>query len=154
MEEKKSSRFGLGLILGTISGALAGLFLAPKSGKKLRKEATETYEQLRKLFEEREPEEVVQEIYGKVSEKSKKHFKKTRRILLLKLADLRVGVAAIDRKRYLKVVREVVDEARREQALPEDGLKKLGKYLEDDYKKLTSAKAKNKPAKKKTSKKS
>ena len=35
----KKSKFGIGLVLGALGGALAGLFLAPKSGKQTQSEA-------------------------------------------------------------------------------------------------------------------
>lgn len=47
----KKSKFGIGLVLGALGGALAGLFLAPKSGKQTQNEAKKAIKGLKKDFE-------------------------------------------------------------------------------------------------------
>ncbi len=47
----KKSKFGIGLVLGALGGALAGLFLAPKSGKQTQNEAKKAFKGLKKDFE-------------------------------------------------------------------------------------------------------
>lgn len=46
------SKFGLGLILGIVGGALAGLFLSPKSGQENREAIAKKIEELKKTYKE------------------------------------------------------------------------------------------------------
>ena len=46
----KKSKFGIGLVLGALGGALAGLFLAPKSGKQTQGDAKKALKGLEKDF--------------------------------------------------------------------------------------------------------
>ena len=46
----KKSKFGIGLVLGALGGALAGLFLAPKSGKQTQSDAKKAIKGLEKDF--------------------------------------------------------------------------------------------------------
>lgn len=64
MEKQKKSRFGLGLILGSIIGAITALFLTPKTGKEMR--------EIAKKWLEEEVEKIKKEV-GKID---KRKFKK------------------------------------------------------------------------------
>ena len=44
----KKSKFGIGLVLGALGGALAGLFLAPKSGKQIQSDTKKAIKGLEK----------------------------------------------------------------------------------------------------------
>ncbi|MFI3301405.1 MAG: YtxH domain-containing protein [Candidatus Gastranaerophilales bacterium] len=52
MSDKKSFLFGMGLIAGVVGGILAGVCLAPKSGKESREELKEAAV---KLYEDNSP---------------------------------------------------------------------------------------------------
>ena len=43
---QKKSHFGIGMAVGAVAGAVAGLFLAPKAGKELREDAMKMYKKL------------------------------------------------------------------------------------------------------------
>lgn len=58
---KKSGRF---LLLGAIFGFIAGLFLAPKKGSELRKQAKEKFEEVKD-----NPKDVLQETFEEVKNK-------------------------------------------------------------------------------------
>lgn len=138
---KKSSKFGLGVFLGTVAGALAGLFLAPKKGKALRRDFSKTLKELEKLLQDENREKAIKTIFGKVSSDSRSVFKKSKEILAVKLAQLRESFSKIDKKRYKSVVAEVVEDVSQEKRIPKETLKKLQKYLEADFKKIKGKKS-------------
>lgn len=59
-----SNKKGKYLLLGALFGFIAGLFLAPKKGSELRKEAKEKIEEVKE-----NPKEVLQETFDGVKEK-------------------------------------------------------------------------------------
>lgn len=84
MTNEKKSRFGLGLILGSIIGGITGLFLAPKTGKEIRETAkkwlVEEVEKLKKevgKFDKKKFQKAVNSVLARV----KKEFKKERKEL-------------------------------------------------------------------------
>lgn len=60
MENKKGSKFGLGLLLGSIIGGVTALFITPKTGKQMR--------ELAKKWLEEELEALKKEV-GKIDKK-------------------------------------------------------------------------------------
>lgn len=108
MSENKSSKFGLGLILGAVGGALAGMFLAPKAGKLLRRDAKKKYDQLLKVMKDNEVDKKVQQVFGKVTKESKKLYIEVKNELMVALANLKEKVEEIDRPTYVKKVEEAV----------------------------------------------
>src|SRR3989344_5202616 len=140
---QKSSKFGLGIMMGAVAGAIAGLFLAPKAGKQLRKDAQKLYEDISK-----DPEAAVKEIFGKVTEESMQIYTAAQKEVSAQLANLSANYKTLDTSKYKEVVKQAVDNAKADKKLPEDQLKKLITYLEKDIKKLAAPK--KAPARKKT----
>lgn len=93
MNEKKSSKFGLGLVLGTIIGALTAIFTTPKTGKEMRELAKkwlkEEVEKIKKeigKIDKRKFKKAVEKVIDKIKKESKKDIKeiaKVKRALLL-----------------------------------------------------------------------
>ncbi len=152
MNRKGASRFGLGIVLGAITGAISGLLLAPKSGKKMRADAIKTYNQLKKLLDEKKPEEIVADIFGKVTEETKTFFNQSKDLLARHLSELKVGIDKIDKEKYKKAVGAVVGDLRSQGEISDDSLDKLRKYLEGDFRKLTTPKKRIKKIAKKSTK--
>ena len=161
MSHKKQSKLGLGMLLGAAAGAVAGLFLAPKSGKEMRKDAkklsadaTKFAAQYRKKLEKKEPEEVAKIVFGDVSEVSMKLAKKAHKDLAVELAQLRTKYKTVDKKKYQAAVKTVIDGIKEDKAIPEGSVKKLAAYLEKDAKKLVAKpRTRKKIAAKKTTRK-
>ena len=138
MERKKSS-FRWGLIIGMISGALGGLFFAPKKGKELRADAKKRYLELRKLMEEKGVDEKVKKIYGKVTKTTKDHYRQIHKELVLKLSALKEGIEAIDKKKYSKIVDEVLTHIKKEpKKTSQKAIAKLRKSLTEDWQLLST----------------
>lgn len=115
MEEKRGkSKFGLGLLIGGLVGAVSGLLLAPKSGKQTRKEILKKARQLQKLLEEKEVDKKIKEIFGQVTEEGKKIYQRAKEELINHLSQLKEDFQKIDKKKYEKVVEEVIKKIEKE----------------------------------------
>ena len=147
MTDQKSSKFGLGMILGAAAGALAGLFLAPKPGRELQEDAKQLAgdlqkkaKKIRKELEDKEPEEAVRLIFGKVSEESMKLYDSAKDQVAEELAMLKENYQDVDKEKYKKLVQSATRKVKKDRTVPETQLKKLIKYLESDFKKLGTEK--------------
>lgn len=160
----KKSKIGLGLLLGATAGAVAGLFLAPKTGKELRKDAKDLSDKAKKFadeykkkLEKEEPAEAAKIVFGDVTDTSVAFMQKANKELSEELGILKEKYSTIDKKKYSEAVKNLMDSYKADKALPEGSLKKLAAYLEKDAKVLVSrpkttkkkAPAKKKPAAKK-----
>ena len=81
-------------------------------------------------------EKTVKEIFGKATSESRLIYRKSKEILAFKLSELQKGFSKINKKKYQRIVAEVVEDVAQEKRMPRETLKKLQKYLESDFKKL------------------
>lgn len=149
MTDQKTSKFGLGMVMGAVAGALAGLFLAPKPGRELQEDAKQLAgdlqkkaKKIRKELEDKEPEEAVKLIFGKVSEESMKLYDSAKDQVAEELAMLKENYQDVDKEKYKKLVQSATRKVKKDRTVPETQLKKLIKYLESDFKKLGTEKEK------------
>ena len=134
MDEKRSSKFGLGLLLGAVGGALAGIFLSPKSGKAMRKDAKKKYDELMKLMKDKEMDKKVQDIFGKVTAETKKLYEQVKEELVSQLAQMKKD---IDKNTYVKQVENAVDSLKSPLSKQSvSAAKKLKDSLSKDWTKL------------------
>ena len=143
---QKKSHFGIGMAVGAVAGAVAGLFLAPKAGKELREDAMKMY---KKLHTE-DPKVLAKKVFGDISEESQRLVKKAYEDLSVELAGLKKRYSTIDTAKYKEAVGKVVTTIKKEGTMPEDAMKKLKTFLEDDAKKLVSSPGAKKVVKKLT----
>src|SRR5690554_5882925 len=74
MNHQKKSNFGIGVLIGAVLGSAAAFFLSPKSGKENREMAMKKFEQIKKMLKNKSVDEIVTEIFGKVSEEGKRLY--------------------------------------------------------------------------------
>ena len=155
MKTKNTSKIGLGMLLSAVVGAVAGLFLAPKAGKELRKDAKNLSKNMMKSassyskkLEKKTPEQIAKIVFGDVTESSMKIANRVKKELTVELAKLEKKYDTIDKKKYSSAVKSVVDGIKKEGSVPSTTLKKLASYLQDDARTLVG---KKKPAAKKSS---
>ena len=122
------SKFGIGFIVTALTGVLAGLLLSEKPGKRLRSQTKKEYEKLKNMMEEKNVDEAVREIFGKITSESRSAFIKTRKYLTVELADLKEDFSTIDKDKYKKLIDNTIDKVRDDKKIPEDGVSKLAKY--------------------------
>lgn len=142
-DDQDKSTFGAGLVLGAIIGAVAGIFLAPKSGKEMREDAASSLKDIHHKINSGEIQARVQEIFGEVTDEGMKLYKETKKELTDKLESAKDHLS---KSEYLEMLEEVIDSAReRTQASVEYGKKIRDSFMEG-YKgeEVKSSKAKSK----------
>lgn len=87
MENKKGTKFGLGLLIGSIVGALTALFVTPKTGKEMRELAKkwleEELERLKKevgKIDKKKYQKAVEKVLQKVKKEVKGDIKQLNKI--------------------------------------------------------------------------
>ena len=138
--QKKSSRFGLGVLIGTIVGGLTAFFLSPKSGKENREEVLKKIQELKKQIEKMEIDKKVKEIYGEVTEDGKKVLLKAKKQLLIKVDDLQKKWEEFNYEKYLKMVEETIEEVKSETKGTAEKLIKLKELFVKDWNKVMGEK--------------
>ncbi len=116
---EKTANFLKGLLLGAVAGGVAGVLLAPKSGK-------ETRDDIMKLAE-------------KVKKDATSYFEDAKTMLMQKVDALKAAGKKLDEKKYLEIVTEVVDELKKDRDLTMDAAKKIGTQLKRDWRKIENA---------------
>ena len=135
MGEKKS-KFGLGLLIGTVIGAITALFVAPKTGKEMREDVLKKAEELKKLLEEKEVDKKVKEIFDVVTEETKRIYLKAKDWLVEELAQIKESVENINWEDYQKSVDKVVVRVKKETKKGAKELENLKKQLLTEWNKL------------------
>ena len=136
----QKSKFGLGLVLGTIVGGITAFFLSPNSGKKNREEAAKKIKKLQKMLEEKDIDEIVKEIFGNASAESKKLFLQAKEELIAKIADLKETIENVDKDEFMEMVDEVVDKVQSGAKREVKEMKKLKEYLAKEWNKMQKGK--------------
>jgi len=135
-EQKKSSKLGLGLLIGTVLGGLAAFFFSPKSGEENRELVAKKVKQLEKLLKEKEIDKKAKEIFGEVSDETVKLYNQAKTWLIEELAQLKEAVENIDKEKYTKAVDQVMKKVQKEMKKDAKELEKLKKQLMKEWGKL------------------
>jgi len=134
--QKKPSRFGLGVLIGTIVGGLTAFFLSPKSGEENREEVLKKIQALKKQIDKMEIDKKVKEIYGEVTEEGKKVYLKAKKQLLKKVDKLQERWEEFNYEKYVKMVEETIDEVKSESKETSEKLLKLKELFVKDWNKV------------------
>jgi len=121
----KKSKFGLGVLFGTIIGGITALFLSPKSGKENREVVAKKIDELKKFLEEEKVDEKIKELYSTAKD-----------WLIAELELLKKTVDEIDYKKYQKAVNKVIVRVKKETKKGAKELEKLKKQLLKEWEKL------------------
>lgn len=152
MADKKNN-FGAGILLGAAIGAVAALFLTPKTGKENRKLAQQKFNELRDFIESKEAEKRAREIFGNVSEQSKKMYEQMKVEMNSRMDQMKTAIDTFDTAQYQKVVDEILVNVRKQVEMSSEQVEKAKAYMlnfiEKNQKKANTAadKAEKKVAK-------
>ena len=135
-DQKKSSRFGLGVLIGTVLGGLTAFFLSPKSGEENREAVVKKIKELKKNIDEMEIDKKVKEVWGEVTEDGKKTFVKAKKELVKRMGDLEERWQEFDREKYVKMVEDSVEDAKSETKATAEKLLKLKDMFVRDWNKV------------------
>ncbi len=141
-DDTKQSKFGIGLLVGTVLGGLAALFLSPTTGEENRKLVAKKIKELEKLLEEHELDAKVKEIFGEVTDEVRDLYKKAKKEVVERLAALKETIEHIDKKKYEGVVAETVAILKKEVKREAKDMEKLKEALLKEWKKLEVKKKK------------
>lgn len=129
MNLQKKSRFGIGVIFGAVLGSLAAFFLSPKSGKENREMVLQKLEDIKKLLQNKSLDEIVIEIFGKVTEEGKRLYTLARAEMNTRLDSMKESVEDIDRDKYTQLVDDVIERLKKEADATKERLAKLRDFL-------------------------
>jgi gas vesicle protein len=135
-DNKKPSLFGLGVVIGTVIGAVSAFFLSPTTGEENREVAAKKIKQLKKLLQEHELDTKIKEIFGEVTEEAKAFYFKAKDELIKDLADLREKIEEIDKEKYLAIVDDLSREMKKEAKFTGKVIDKLHDHLVEDWEKI------------------
>jgi len=114
MDNQKKSKFGLGLLIGSIIGGVIALFFAPKSGKELRENVKKKIKQLEDFLKEKEVDKKAKKIIQDLSEEAKMWYEKAKSWLIKELAALKKKVEDINWQDYQKAVSKTIARLKKE----------------------------------------
>lgn len=141
-DDQKSSKFGIGVLIGTLLGGLAALFLSPTTGEENRELVAKKVKQLEKLLEDAELDKKLKSIFGETTEEVKIVYLQAKKEIIKKLAALKEAIDSIDKEKYEKVVHETVDLLKKEVKREGHEMEKLKEELLKEWKKLEPKKKK------------
>lgn len=141
MSDSRSSRFGLGLLLGTVVGGIAAFFLSPTSGPENQKMVAKKVKELEKLLKDTDLEKKVKKIFGEATEDATKVYMKAKKEFIQALAETKETLESIDKKQVEKVAHETVEILKKEVKREGKEMDKLKTELANEWKKLTPKKA-------------
>lgn len=111
--------FVKGALLGAIAGAVAGVLLAPKSGEETRKD-------LKKLAND-------------WAEKAVDFYEEAMDVVYEKAVALKAVGKRLDEKKYMDIVKEVVDEFKNDKKVTTEAASRLSSQLKRDWGKVQRA---------------
>ena len=133
MNNKKSSNFGVGLLIGSVLGGIAALFLSPKSGKENREIVSQKIHDLKIMVEEKKVQQKVEEIYGEATEEGTKLYTMARDEMNTRLDELKKTMDEIDMARYKEIVNDVMDRVKKDSKDSGERVTTLKQYFLDKW---------------------
>lgn len=139
-DTQKKSKFGIGLLLGSVAGAIAAIFLTPKTGKESRELALQKLNEFETYLKVNEVDVKVKKIFNDVSEDAKVVYKEVVADFSKALNELQAKVGEIDKDAYLDKMEEVIGNSRLQKVFPMEVVENFRKFLSSSYEKLTQKK--------------
>ena len=113
-DSNRSSKFGLGLVLGTIVGGIAAFFLSPTSGPENQKLVAKKIKELEKLLVDTDLEKKVKAIFGEATEEATAIYKKAKKDFIKALAEAKGTIESLDREKVEEVAEKTVEILKKE----------------------------------------
>ena len=136
MDTKKTSKFGLGVLIGTVIGAVTAFFITPTTGEENREMVKTKAQELKKLLEEHEVEKKVKEIFGEVTEEAKTLYLQAKEDLIVYLAELKTAISEIDIEEYKGAVAKTIKKVQKDSKKYSKQLVKLEAQLMKEWDKI------------------
>jgi len=136
MDNDKSKHMLGTFLVGVAAGWLASLLIPNDARRELRRTAKDKARALKAAFTDPEERERIKEIFTDKTADAREKYLDVKSALIEKFSALRESFGDIDKRKYGQIIRETLDELRREKKLASDQISKLQDYLEHDYQKI------------------
>ncbi|NTU72754.1 YtxH domain-containing protein [Candidatus Roizmanbacteria bacterium] len=124
-ERGKAGSFGVGLLIGAVAGAVAGILFAPKSGKENREMMAQKAREMKDKFQEKwesgEIQEKARKVFGEVSDRSIQMYREANREMHARVNQMR----NMSYDEYKDIVTDVVENVRKGANGTTEQMKKL-----------------------------
>ena len=130
---KNMMLFGLGLVAGWF---VKKMFDSPQF-EPHREKIVATTEELKLRLLESEPAERVRDIFGQATDELLDVYLNTKEKLIAELSLLKVSLDEIEKKKYITIVTELINDLRSENKLSSRQLESLMTALQKDFSKVT-----------------
>lgn len=130
MADKKGN-FGVGLAIGAAIGAVAALFLSPKSGKENRDIAKKKFEEVKKFIESKEAEKKIQEIFGDVNGQTKKIYANMQKEMSARMDEVKEAINNVDTRKYSQIASDILKAVQEKVEVSQEKAEQAKKYLVD-----------------------
>ena len=129
------------LVVGGFLGAIAGILLAPKTGRETREKIKKLAREISKRIKTGTDEvrDRVADIFGEVNNEAILKYRQVKDAVVAKMAAVRTTGKEVDKSKYGAVVDEVVGRFKKDFEATKDGLEKIAKYLKKDWEKMRRA---------------
>ena len=134
---QSSSKFGLGLLFGTVIGGLAAFFLSPTSGPENQKMVAKKIKEIEELLADSDLENKVKDIFGEATEDATLVYKKAKKNFIKALAEVKGTVESLDKEKVAEVAHETVEILKKEVKHEGKEMEKLKDELSKEWKKLS-----------------
>lgn len=145
----KDKKFGVGLVVGLVTGAAAGLLLNPKTGPENREAAAKMLKKWKDSWDKGQVDDRIKEMFGDATSHSREVYLDLRDRMMKKLSTVKDNLEKVDKEKYVELVKDVIGEWKEDKKIPNDQMEKVMKYLQKDYQKIMDEQKKEaKPSKK------
>lgn len=132
----KKSKSGIMLLLGAVFGAITAIFLSTDKEGKTKKAVAPKVKKVKKVISESVQRDKLVEIFGEDSEKYFDAVDDLRAKAIVQLEKLKDAGEKIDKKKYQKVIDDLVAKFTKKEDVTPGQVKKLTTYLANDIKKF------------------
>ncbi len=131
----KSSKFGLGVIVGVIIGGITGLLLSPSTGKDNREYAIKYLAKLKRKLDDSDTHDKIKEIFGQVTDEGEKIFDSAKKEITNQIAIMKEKYGdPQDPVTYVSIVEEGLKIVEKKLSVTSDQIAKLKKYFSEEEK--------------------
>ena len=126
----KTSKFGLGFILGTIIGGTAALLLSPNTGKDNRDYALKTLAKLKRKLDDSDLPDNVKDIFGEISDEGNKLLARSKEEIKKKMEEVKEKYGdPQDPTTYVEIVEDALKIVQDKALATSDQVARLKRYF-------------------------
>jgi len=122
----KKKNFGTGIFLGAIIAGITTYFLSPRSGKENRECVKNRISEIKKFIDEKEIDQKIKEIFGDLSDDSKKYYAFIKDEISKKYDKLK---ETLDEKEIDEIILEIISDLKKKYNASAKTVERVKKFL-------------------------